>query len=104
MKRGEISWKRYLELSAGNAAQCFGIEGRGSIRAGAWADLVFAETGKKPKTARPVPEKIVTRAAVHPYEKFDFAARIRATMVNGHVAWLDGRLRHGVHGQEVYVG
>ena len=104
VKRGEISWKRYLELSAVNAAQCFGIEGRGGIREGAWADLAFAETGKKLKTARLAPEKIVTRAAVHPYEKFEFAARIRATMVNGHVAWLDGRLRHGVHGQEVYVG
>ena len=102
VKRGEISWKRYLELSGGNAAQCFGIEGRGGIREGAWADLAFAETGKKPKDGKAPPEKIVTRAAVHPYEKFEFAARIRATMVNGHVAWLDGRLRHGVHGQEVY--
>ena len=104
VKRGEISWKRYLELSGGNAAQCFGIEGRGGIREGAWADLAFAETGKKPKDGKAPPEKIVTRAAVHPYEKFEFAARIRATMVNGHVAWLDGRLRHGVHGQEVYLG
>jgi dihydroorotase len=102
VKRGEISWKRYLELSGGNAAQCFGIADRGGIREGAWADLAFAETGKKLKTAKPAPEKIITRAAFHPYEKFEFAARIRATIVNGRIAWLDGRVRRGVHGHEVY--
>jgi dihydroorotase len=102
VKRGEISWKRYLELSGGHAAQCFGIADRGGIREGAWADLAFAETGKKVKLAKAPPEKIVTRAACHPYAQFDFAARIRATMVNGRVAWLDGRVRRGIQGHEVY--
>ena len=34
-RRGEISWKRYLELAGQNAAQCFGINGRGGIAEGA---------------------------------------------------------------------
>ena len=33
----------------------------------------------------------MTRAAWHPYAKFDFTARVRATMVNGQMAWVDGR-------------
>ena len=99
-KRGEISWKRYLELAGQNAARCFGIADRGGIRAGAWADLAFVEAGKKAKGAR---ERIVTRAAWHPYENFEFSARVRATMVNGRAAWVAGRVRAGVRGMEVYA-
>ena len=97
-KRGEISWKRYLEIAGGNAASCYGIEGRGGIREGAWADLVFVNPRKKGEVAE---EKIVTRAAWHPYANFEFSARIRAVMVNGKVAWVDGRARRGVKGMEV---
>ncbi len=100
-KRGEISWKRYLELSGGNAAECYGIEDRGGIREGAWADLVFAEAVKKTATAD---EKIVTRAAWHPFPDFEFTARLRAAMVNGQLAWADGKARRGRHGREVYEG
>jgi dihydroorotase len=98
-KRGEISWKRYLELAGQHAARCYGIADRGGIREGAWADLAFAEAGKKAKGAA---EKIVTRAAIQPYEHFEFGVRVRATMVNGQVAWTDGRVRRGVRGQEVF--
>ncbi len=98
--RGEISWKRYLELAGRNAARCFGLEGRGGIRKGAWADLAFAEAGEK--AAGKAAEKIVTRAAFHPFGHFTFSARIRAVMVDGQVAWVDGRVRRGVHGKEVF--
>jgi len=98
-KRGEITWKRYLELSGRNAARCYGIEGRGGIREGAWADLVFAEATKKSAAAD---EKIVTRAAWHPYPDFEFTACIRAAMVNGHFAWADGKARRGRYGREIY--
>ena len=99
-KRGEISWKRYLELAGQNAARCFGIADRGSIREGAWADLAFVEAGKNAKGAK---EQIITRAAWHPYENFEFSARVRATMVNGRAARVDGRVRPGVRGMEVYA-
>ncbi len=98
-KRGEISWKRYLEIAGQNAASCYGIEGRGGIREGAWADLAFVEAIKKTKG---LDETVVTRAAWHPYANFDFCARIRATMVNGKAAWVDGRVRRGVKGMEVW--
>jgi len=99
-KRGEISWKRYLELSGQNAARCFGIEGRGGIREGAWADLAFVALGKTAKSAR---EKVATRAGFRPYAEFDFAARVRAMMINGQTAWSDGRVRPGVRGKEVFA-
>ncbi len=98
-KRGELSWKRYLEISGQNAARCYGIEGRGGIREGAWADLAFVVSGK---AAGKSPEKVATRAAFRPYAKFDFAARVRAAMVNGQMAWADGRVRRGVRGMEVF--
>jgi dihydroorotase len=96
--RGEISWQRYLKLAGQKAAQCYGIEGRGLVREGAWADLAIV-ANKPPAAAQ---EKIVTRAAVHPYPQFEFAVGIRATLVNGRLAWTDGRVRPGVHGREVY--
>lgn len=99
-KRGEISWKRYLEIAGQNAAQCFGIERRGGIRAGDWADLAFVAFGQ---AARPVREKVATRAKFRPYEEFDFAARVRATMVDGQMAWINGRARSGVRGREVFA-
>ena len=97
-KRGELAWKRYLEVAGQNAARCFGIADRGSIREGVWADLAFIEAGKKAKGAA---EKVVTRAGWHPYENFEFSARVRATMVNGRVARVEGRARPGVQGMEV---
>ena len=98
-KRGEITWGRYLELSGRNAAQCYGIEGRGGIREGAWADLVLVEAGKREGKK---PERIVTRAAFHPYRQSEFSARLRAVWVNGRTAWVDGRVRRGVKGEEVW--
>lgn len=99
-KRGEISWKRYLELSGQNAARCFGIADRGGIREGAWADLAFVALGRATKNAR---EKVATRAGFRPYAEFDFAARVRAMMINGQTAWSDGRVRPGVRGREVFA-
>ena len=99
-KRGEITWKRYLELSGQNAARCFGIEGRGGIREGAWADLAFVAFDKTAKTAR---EKVATRAQFRPYAEFDFAARVRAMRINGQAAWSEGRARPGVRGKEVFA-
>ena len=99
-KRGEIPWKRYLELSSQNAARCFGIEGRGGIREGAWADLAFVAFDKTAKTAR---EKVATRAQFRPYAEFDFAARVRAMRINGQAAWSEGRARPGVRGKEVFA-
>ena len=99
-KRGEISWKRYLELSGQNAARCFEIADRGGIREGAWADLAFVAFGQAAKQAR---ERVATRAGFRPYADFDFAARVRATLVNGQTAWSEGRARPGVRGKEVFA-
>ena len=99
-KRGEISWKRYLELSGQNAARCFGIEGRGGIREGDWADLAFIALGRAAKGAR---EKVATSAGFRPYADFDFAARVRAMRINGQTAWSEGRARPSVRGREVFA-
>ena len=99
-KRGEISWKRYLELSGQNAARCFGIADRGGIREGAWADLAFVALGRAAKGAR---AKVATRAKFRPYAEFDFAARVRAMRINGQTAWSEGRARPGVRGKEVFA-
>ena len=99
-RRGEISWKRYLELAGQNAARCYGLAGRGGIAEGAWADLALAEAGKwKQGTG----ERIVTRAGFRPFMDFEFAARVQATMVNGRRAWSAGRVRPGVRGREVFA-
>ena len=99
-KRGEMTWKRYLELSGQNAARCFGIADRGGIREGAWADLAFVALGRLAKNAR---EKVATRAKFRPYAEFDFAARVRAMRINGQTAWSEGRVRPGVRGREVFA-
>jgi len=98
--RGEISWKRYLELAGHNAARCFGIKARGRIRKGQWADLVFVAPGPVPKQK---PGDIVTRAAFAPYAQFDFTARVRAVLINGELALEGGRLHRAVRGREVYT-
>jgi len=93
--RGEISWKRYLELSGQQAATCFGLKGRGGIVEGNWADLTFVDCGPG------APAPVVTRAAFHPYSRFDYTVRIRAVCVEGRPAWIDGRLQDAVRGSEV---
>ena len=85
---------------AGRRAIRFGNERRESgMQRGAWADLAFVAFGKAAKIAR---EKVATRAGFRPYVDFEFAARVRATMINGQTAWSDGRVRGEAHGTEVF--
>ena len=97
--RGEFSWQRYLEMASARAASCYGLADRGVIREGAWADLTVAEWGPVSLTGD---EAIVTRANWNPYGEWEMSARVRAVLVNGQVAWMDGRGRNARYGRGVY--
>ena len=83
---GLLSWKRFRELMSSNAAVCYNIKDRGSIKVGNFADLVFVERTGKPQ----VNSNIQTKAGINLYEKFNFGWQVNRTIVNGKLKF-DGR-------------
>jgi dihydroorotase len=94
---GWVSDPQLTRLACGGAARCYGIPGRDGIRDGNAADLVLVEHAPD----EPFPP-VVTKAGLTPFAKVPLAWRVRATLVNGVLSYLDGRFT-GAHGaQEVF--
>jgi len=94
---GLLSWKRFHELMSSNAAACYNIEGRGSIKAGSFADLVFVKRLEKPQAS----SSVQTKAGINLYEKFDFKWRVESTIVNGVLKFSGNKLYLKEKGKEV---
>lgn len=84
--------ERIVELMSHNPARLLGIDRRGFIREGYYADLVVLH----PDDPSAIPAKITDgdvagRCGWTPLAGMSLSPRIRLTMVNGHTAYLDGR-------------
>lgn len=101
VESGRIDWRRFLDVTSGNAARCFGVRDRGGIADGMRADLTLV--AKRPGAAK---HPIITRAQVDPYPDARYAWRVEATVVNGQIAWTDRTgLDNTIHaGEEVRFG
>jgi dihydroorotase len=80
---GLIDWKRYWELTAKNAADCFNISGRSAIVIDAFADLIIVENGQKE-------DNIITKAGFNPYKNKNLNWRVTTAIVNGKMVYNNG--------------
>jgi N-acyl-D-amino-acid deacylase len=78
-ERGVLSLEEAVHRMSALAAQHMGIEDRGVVRPGAWADLVLFD-----------PDKVIDRATTD--EPHAVSEGIVAVWVNGGLAWADGRV------------
>ena len=75
-------------------ARLFGVRERGFIREGYHADLVLLQ--KRPIAGD---ANLFSKCGWSPFAGIDFSHRVRATWVNGHRRYDDGRLLDGPSGE-----
>ncbi|MBL7718217.1 MAG: dihydroorotase, partial [Flavipsychrobacter sp.] len=97
-KSGKIRLEKVVEKMSHAPARCFQVEKRGFIREGYWADLVLADLDGHTKVGK---DNILYHCGWSPLEGHDFPARIRYTMVNGEVAYEDGKVNDTVRGKRL---
>lgn len=95
---GHFSVEHAVRKTSHAVADVFGVRERGYIREGWWADLVLVDRDK-PTVVRA--EDLLYKCGWSPLEGYRFRSSIRTTLVNGEIAWSDGRLAETVPGRRL---
>lgn len=96
--QGKITIEKVVEKMSHTPAVCFQIAERGYIREGYWADLVLVDMNMPYTVTK---ENILYKCGWSPFEGHSFPATIKYTLVNGDVAYEDGRVNDSVRGQRL---
>ena len=96
--QGKISLEKIVEKSAHNVSVCFGIEKRGFIREGYWADLVLVNLNNPFKIT---PQNILYKCDWSPFDGETFGASISHTFVSGVLAYQNGKFTTHKTGQRL---
>ncbi len=97
-RQGKFTVEKVVEVMAHRPAQLFHIEERGFIREGYYADLVLVAPESEWTVA---PENILYKCGWAPFEGFTFHNKVHTTLVNGEVAYSNGKVNDAVRGMEV---
>jgi len=82
--RGELDLETVVQRAMHAPAERFGVQERGFLREGAYADLVLVDPAKPTLVT---PQSLLYKCGWSPFEGHTFAASIAATWVNGELAW-----------------
>ena len=86
-RQGKISLEAVVEKMSHNPAKLFGIEGRGFIRKGYYADMVLVNPNETTAVDKP---SLMYKCGWSPMEGYVFANKIVKTFVNGNLVYSDG--------------
>lgn len=98
---GTLPLELIVEKTSHRVADLFAIRDRGYIREGYFADLVLIDH-QQPTTVRR--EDVLSKCGWSPFEGDTFRSSIVTTVVNGVVAYEDGRVTDAVAGQRLDCG
>lgn len=99
---GRFTYEKVVEKMAHMPAELFGIDRRGYIRPGYYADLVLVDPAETWTVSK---ENSLYKCGWSPFEGYTFHHRVWKTFVNGREAYGEGRVDDSVRGMEVrYVG
>jgi dihydroorotase len=96
---GVMSMERLVELMAHNPATLFGVSQRGYLRQGYKADIAIVKHCDEPWTLSK--NCIMSRCGWSPLEGRQMQWRVEATMLNGRLAYADGKVSEDIHGEPV---
>ena len=96
--RGELDIETVVEKACHAPADIFGVAERGYVREGWFADLAIVDTGRPQRVTR---ESVLAKCGWSPFEGHEFGATIDTTIVNGRIAWRDGRLSGEIAGRRL---
>lgn len=88
-RQGKISLETMVEKMSHNPATLFGIEGRGFIRQGYYADMVLVNPNETTLVDKP---SLLYKCGWSPMEGYVFANKIVKTFVNGNLVYSDGKV------------
>ena len=97
-KNGKISLEKIVEKMCHNPAICFKIENRGFIREGYFADLVLIDLNNPWRVKK---ENILYKCGWSPFEGEIFNSKITHTLVNGHIAYANGKFDESSKGMRL---
>jgi dihydroorotase len=86
---GVLGLAEIVTKTAHNPATRFRVKDRGFLREGYFADLVIIDTTKGIEVRR---ENVLSRCGWSPFEGKRFRSRVVSTLINGALAWHDGKL------------
>ncbi len=95
---GIFSLELIAEKTSHAVAEIFNIKERGYIREGYWADLVVIDLEKGFTADK---KGVISKCAWTPYEDFEFRSSVHATLVNGDLVYVNGKVRAGTFGKRV---
>ncbi len=95
---GIFSLELIAEKTSHNVAEIFNIKDRGYIREGYWADLVVVDLENGFTASN---KDVISKCAWTPYDGFEFRSSIHATLVNGDLVYINGKVRAGTIGKRV---
>ena len=98
-RRGEITHELIVEKACHAPADLFGVIDRGYIREGYYADLVLVDTEKPYKVNK---DNILYKCQWSPFEDYTFSSSIQTTIVNGVIAYSDGKLNDSIPGKRLH--
>jgi dihydroorotase len=93
VRQGVLTVETVVTKTAHAPAQMFGVKERGFIREGYFADLVLIDDRQMVDHG-----EIYSKCGWSPFADIDLHARVRATWVNGHLRYRDGRFIDGPRG------
>jgi len=85
--QGKISLEQLVTKMCHNSALLFGIENRGFIREGFFADLVAVDLNNPWTVSH---DNILAKCGWSPFEGYTFRSQVVHTWVSGHLAWSRG--------------
>ena len=95
---GTLTLEQVVEKTAHNPARLFDVRERGYLREGYWADLVLVDLDR-PTVVDDQP--VHYRCGWTPFAGRTFRSSIAATLVSGHLAFVDGKINAEPAGQRL---
>ena len=95
---GEISLELLVDRACHASADLFGVQERGYVREGWFADLVIVDPAKPYRVGS---ENILYKCGWSPFEGHEFSTSIDTTIVNGQVVYRDGSLTGAIPGRSL---
>jgi dihydroorotase len=97
-QKGIISLEKVVEKMSHTPAICFNILDRGFIREGYFADLVLVDLDSSWKVEK---ANLRYKCGWSPLEGKQFNNQVLKTLVNGHLAYENGRINEELHGMRL---
>lgn len=86
VKQGELTLSQLQEKMCENPATYFGLEGRGFVKEGYYADLVLVDLNNGFEVKQ---ENILSKCKWSPFEGVVFSSKVISTFVNGQILYRD---------------